>query len=127
MKSKKQKEVKKPEEIKKVASPLEMFFNLGNWVTKGDPIRKANFDYYMMWIIFLAFMFVFVGNLIRFFVTYQIQYIGWAGFGGAVMYFQYWNLQSMYQMRKMQKKIRENPPKPDEEVEDMNKMLKSFK
>jgi hypothetical protein len=34
---------------------IDMFFNLGNKATRGDPLRKAQFDYYLYWVLFLAF------------------------------------------------------------------------
>ena len=44
-------------------SPMDFFFSLGEKATKGDPKRKADFDYCMLWIIFLAFTSIFIGNI----------------------------------------------------------------
>lgn len=107
-------------------SPLEMFFKLGDKVTK-NPKQKADFDYYMMWIIFLAFFGVFLGNLWQFFnYGYQLQNLGWAMFGLAIMWFQYFNLKMMYGMRMMYRQ----PPVTVEEDDNMGsvkEMLESFK
>lgn len=110
------------------SSPLSVFFKLGDKVTKGDPIRKLSFDYYMLWIIFIAFAFVFIGNIWNFFLHgYKIANLGWALFGLALMWFQYFNLKNMYHLRIMQK---ENPPitiKKSNEIESVKEMLGGFK
>ncbi|MFW6173151.1 MAG: hypothetical protein ACOC5T_05345 [Elusimicrobiota bacterium] len=36
-------------------TPMEFFFSLGDKATKGDPVRMADFNYYMLWLMFLAF------------------------------------------------------------------------
>jgi len=105
-------------------TPMGVFFKIGDKVTKGDPMRKLDFDYYMMWIIFLAFFFVFLGNIYNFFTQgYQIAHIGWGLFALAVMWFQYSGLKSMYEMRKLHKGVsivEEDKPEPVDE------MLKEF-
>jgi len=108
-------------------SPLSVFFKLGDKVTKGDPIRKMSFDYYMLWIIFLAFGFVFVGNIWHFFTQgYALANLGWALFGLAIMWFQYFNLSNMYKLREYQKKSVLVEKEEDAEIDDVNKMLKGF-
>ena len=117
------------EKIKTRASPLDIFFSLGDKITKGDPQRKMNFDYYMMWIIFLAFFGVFLGNIKIFLVTYftinefHFQYLGWSLFGMAIMWFQYFNLRNFYRIRK-QIQI---PNQKEEKIENIKEMLDSFK
>lgn len=108
-------------------SPLSIFFSLGDKVTGGDPKRKLDFDYYMMWIIFLAFLIVFIGNLRSFFLFgYQLQYLGWSLFALAIMWFQYFSLTNIWKIRKFQK---EEPPKKEtieEEPESVDEMLSGF-
>ena len=103
-------------------SPMEFFFSLGDKVTKGDPKRKADFDYAMMWIIFLAFGSIFVGKMYEFFfVAQQLATLGWAAFGLAIMWFQYHTLKAMRDMRKMIKN-----PQPLK-IESPEEMLEGFK
>ena len=118
-------------QIKPKVSPLEMFFALGDKVTKGDPQRKADFDYYMLWIIFLAFFGIFAGNLKNFIVTQQFQFLGWAFFGLAIMWFQYFNLKTTWQIRKIQKNQPKNleekkKEEKEEKIESVEEMLKEF-
>lgn len=82
-------------------NPLEVFFSLGDKVTKGDPKRKADFDYYLYWLMFLAFFSVGLGNFINFLKTMQIQYLGWTCVMIAILWFQYHGLVQMYHFRKM--------------------------
>jgi len=106
-------------------SPLSIFFSIGDKVTKGDPVRKMSFDYYMLWVIFLAFGFVFIGNVWRFFINgYQLANLGWGLFGLAIMWFQYFNLKNIYHIRKQQKAMEE---KQEDEIESIEEMLQGFK
>lgn len=109
-------------------SPLSIFFSLGDKVCK-TPQQKLNFDYIMMWIIFLAFGFVFVGNVWRFFTQgYNFANLGWALFGLAIMYFQYFNLKNIYTMREYQKNaVTIEKDEPDDKIEDVKEMIESFR
>jgi len=109
-------------------SPLSFFFSLGDKVTGGDPIRKASFDYYMMWIIFLAFLGVGMGNLWNFFTRgYQLQYLGWGLFGMAIMWFQYFNLKTMWFMRKnMKNAVSVSTEEDDGKIETVDEMMREF-
>jgi|TARA_R110000787_G_scaffold140764_1_gene254344 hypothetical protein len=114
----------------KPPSPIDMFFKLGDKVTGGDPLRKMDFDYYLMWIMFLAFVFIAGGNLRTFFIGgYHYQNFGWFMFGTAICWFQYWSLMNIYKIRKMQKEVTiENVHEDDDdEVESPEDMIKSFK
>lgn len=82
-------------------NPLDIFFSLGDKVTGGDPKRKADFDYYLYWLMFLAFISVGIGNFISFTKSGQIQYLGWSLVMVAILWFQYNGLIQMYQFRKM--------------------------
>ena len=109
-------------------SPLEMFFALGDKATGGDPEKKADFDYYMLWVIFMAFFGVFFGNIKNFIATMEFQFLGWALFGLAIMWFQYFNLKMSWQMRKIRKEAK-NSQKPKEEeskIESIDEMLADF-
>ena len=108
-------------------SPLEFFFSLGDRVTRGDPEKKADFDYYMLWIIFLAFFGIFFGNIKNFIETTQFQFLGWALFGLAIMCFQYFNLKMSWQMRKARKKAIKDGPQEEKDIESIDDMLKDFK
>jgi len=109
---------------------LSVFFSLGDKVTKGDPLKKLDFDYFMLWIIFLAFVFIFSGNIYNFFTSgYQFHYLGWSLFGIALMWFQYFSLKNMYQVRKVQKESfnKDGKSEPKEDFDDIDEMLKGFK
>lgn len=110
-------------------SPIDTFFSLGEKVTNGDPKRKADFDYYMMWIIFLAFFSIFIGNLYEFFfISQKIASLGWASFGLAIMWFQFFNLKNIREMRKIIKRQVDKPREPKElNIESPEEMLKMFK
>lgn len=103
-------------------SPIDLFFKLGDKVTKGDMKRKSDFDYYFMWIMFLAFCSVLVGNGINFYKTHQLQYLGWALVMVAILWFQYFALKGVREIRKIQnqfsQKIEVKPIKEDK-ISDM--------
>jgi len=100
-------------------NPLNLFFSLGDKVTGGDPVRKAEFDYYMMWILFLAFLIMGIRNITFFFLTYDLSYLTWALIGFAISYFQYFGLVAFYQRKNSVKGVynnEESPEKNDKEV-----------
>lgn len=116
-------ENKKPKEKK---SPLDFFFSLGDKVTKGDPVRKANWDYYFLWIIFLAFFSILIGNLYEFFfVSQRLANLGWAFVMSGILWFQYHGLKQFYGMRKIMKQNK-NKPEKEMKVESVEDMLKEF-
>ncbi len=113
-------------------NPLSIFFKLGDKVTGGDPKRKADFDYYMMWIMFTAFSFILLSNFINFAGLVRIdfwsslKYLGWSLVMLAILWFQYFSLKMIYQSRKMMKdnpikveKIPEIKEFVEDSVEDM--------
>ena len=118
--------MEKNKEVKIRKSPLDMFFALGDKVTKGDPERKADFDYYMLWVIFLAFFGVFFGNIRNFFSTYEFQFLGWSLFGLAIMWFQFFNLKNMWQMRKTIKSQPKAKVVEEKNIESVEDMLAEF-
>ncbi len=106
-------------------NPIEYFFSLGDKVTKGDPIRKAKFDYYLLIAMFLAFLSVLISNFNSFLQTFSsdfmlsLKYLGWSGVMIAILWFQYFGLKSAYEFRKM---LNAEPKK----VESKEEMLKGF-
>jgi len=55
-------------------SPLDLFFKMGEKVTRGDPERQADFIYYMVWILFSAFLIMFASNAYRLIAYQDIDY-----------------------------------------------------
>ena len=120
-------ETKKPE-IKKKAktNPIEIFFSLGDRVTKS-PEQKILFDYIFMWIIFCAFSIILLSNLYKFFfVAQDWTYLGWSAVMVGILWFQYNNLKQFYGMRKIMKENK-NKPKEPIKVESWEEMLGEFK
>ncbi len=108
-------------------SPIELFFALGDKVTKGDPKRKMDFDYYLMWIIAAAFFIMVISNLWDFIKFQRFTSISWVLIGIAMLWFQYWNLKQFYAMRKMMQEAEKNPqPKPEMKIESVEDMMKEF-
>jgi len=105
--------------------PINWFFSLGDKVTKGDPQKKADFDYYMLWVIFLAFLTTLAGYIYSFVETMDFTQIGWAVVIFGILWFQYFTLKGVRETRKLSKSI---PPrtKEDDKIEDADEMLKSF-
>ena len=101
-------------------SPIEYFFNLGNKFTGNDPIKKADWDFYLLIIMFIAFMSIGIGNLIEFFKSYKISYLGWTLVMVAILWFQYNSLVQVYNFRKILK------TKTEIKVESKDDMLKEF-
>ena len=105
-------------------SPIELFFSLGEKVTNNDPIRKADFDYYLMLMMFIAFGIVFLDNWIRFFFgTGTFTNFGWGLVMVAILWFQYFGLKGMYEFRKM---IKGKSKEPEVKLESQEDMLKGF-
>ncbi len=128
------KEKEKVPEVTKSKSPISMFFKLGDKVTKGDPKRKADFDYYMLWVMFLAFLSIAISSVVTGVKLVQADQIwqslrsfGWAFIMCAILWFQYFALKQTWITRnnmKNLKLIKDNKPKEDlpfeeDSVEDM--------
>lgn len=111
-----------------MANPMEMFFKLGDFATKGDPKRKLDFDYGLMWIIMVAFVFMCGSNLLNFIKFQSWTSVSWILIGAAMIWFQYWNLKQFYHMREMIKKQSTNSqPKKEMKIESVEDMMKEFK
>jgi len=48
-------------------SPMDWIFSLGNRVVKGDAKRLLDWNFYLMLIMFTAFLTILAGNLIEFY------------------------------------------------------------
>ena len=119
----KQKEIE-PKKPKK--NPMEMFFSLGDKFTKGDPVRKLDWDYYMMWIIFGAFSTILISNIWNFIETQNFSNLCWSFVMLGILWFQYHSLVGIYGMRKLMKE-QLGKPEVKLEIEDEESMLKEFK
>lgn len=102
-------------------SPIDLFFSLGNKVTRGDPRRQQDFTYYMLWILFLAFFWLFLHNAYQLFFLKNLNAVTWTLVGFAVMGLQFFSLKGLYDMRQLRKN-----PKPPEPIESVEEMMKSF-
>jgi len=117
------------------AQMLNKFFNLGNKATKGDPVRKAQFDYYLYWIVFLAFCSLAFTYYWNFFAKdAPITTLFWGLVITIFCWFNYFALgafRSSYESMKQLHKIRgdiKTEEKEEEFIEDsVEDMLGSFK
>jgi hypothetical protein len=109
--------------------PISFFFSLGDKVTKGNPQRKADFDYYMLWIIFIAFVTVLVSYIRSFIMTLDFGKLGWGVVIFGILWFQYFTLKGAREARKYIKSIPQTPKneEKDEKIEDVDEMVESFK
>ena len=105
-------------------SPINLFFKLGDKATGGDPKKKADFDYYILWIMFVAFVGVFISDLIGFFESYDYSKLGWAIFILCILWFQYFGLKTARDSRKLMKQI--TPAQKNEKIEDVKDMISGF-
>jgi len=103
-------------------NPLEYFFSLGDKVTKKDPKKMADWNYYMMFIIFIAFFTVLISHLINFIKTQSIGSIGWSFVMIGILWFQYNGLKMMYEQRKLFNKPFQKP-----DISNQQEMEELFK
>lgn len=114
-------------------SPIDLFFKMSDKVSQGDPLRKAKFDYYLLWVIFFAFALILVSNLTDYFQTGKLSNIGWALVMGSILWFQYFGLKQaragVIAMEDFRKNIGLKPsdPTPKQKVENTKDMLEEFK
>jgi hypothetical protein len=103
---------------------MDKFFNLGNKVTYGSPVRKAYFDYILYWIVFSTFIFL-SGNYIYSYIfkDASIGTLGWGIVVGIFSWFNYWALISFrmayLNMKKFYDKPKEEKSKDKEEFKEM--------
>ena len=103
-------------------SPIDLFFKMGEKATGGDPERQADFIYYMVWILFVAFAWMFVINVYTLFFLKDIHAITWVLVGFAISTIQYFSLKGMYDMKQMRKK----PIKAEKDLGSIDDMMQSF-
>lgn len=105
-------------------SPLDMFFSLG----PKDPKRKADYDYYLFWIVFLTLSALAMNYYYQVFTTGNYMLIGWGVLLSIFAYFQFSNLKMMREQRKF---LRETGQMHQEmqpiKVESKEEMMKEFK
>ncbi len=120
----------------KARNPLDLFFSLGEKATKGDPLRKANFDYYMLWIMFIAFSTILISNFSGFLELVKINFmaslksLGWSGVMCAILWFQYHALGAAKMVRDRLKNLKSNKieiPKVELTKDTKEEMLEDFK
>ena len=110
----------KPKEIPRPKSLIDLFFGLGKNLT---PDKQLDFTYYLLWIIFLAFLFMFITNIWRV-INGDWYSLIWAAVGFAIASLQFFSLRQMYEMRKLKDQM---PQKiVEERVENVDEMLKGF-
>jgi len=103
-------------------SPIDLFFKMGEKATRGDPERQADFIYYMVWILFIAFGTMFVSNAYRLIRYQDIDYAVWTLVGFAISIIQYFSLKGMYDMKQMKKR----PIEKDKSLESVEDMMDKF-
>jgi len=110
---------------------LDAFFSLGNKATKGDPLRKAKFDYQLYWIVFLAFVFIatnYYYNVL--FNKAPLSTLAWAFVITVFCWFNYWGLvgfRTNYQnMKDAQKILEENKLRPKKSIETEEQEMRDF-
>jgi len=103
---------------------IDKFFKLGEKITKNDPKRTLDFNYYLLWIMFLAFFSILVGNVIDFVKFQRLQNLGWAVVMFAILWFQYQGLVQTYQARKM---FKQGSKEKDQTKQEMLKEFEKTK
>jgi len=107
------------QQIPRPKSLIDYFFGLGKNLT---PEKQLDFTYYLLWIIFLAFAFMCVTNIIRV-INGDWYSLIWVMVGFAIASLQFFSLRQMYEMRKLKKSV---PLKEEEKIESVDDMLKGF-
>ena len=108
-----------------MSNPLQFFFSLGNRVTKGDPLRKAKFDYYLFSIVFLAFVGLTINYFYSFAQTLKFTSLMWGCILIVFCWFNYWGLTAFYGVYKNMKEMKEKIT--SDKVESVEDMLKEVK
>jgi predicted membrane protein len=111
---------------------LDVFFNLGNKATGGDPVRKALFDYVLYWIVFASFAFIALNDFYAFFFkSAGLNSLFWGIILCIFCWFNYFALsafRSMYENMKKIKGVNELTKKVEEDkLESVDEMLNTFK
>lgn len=123
----------KQAEVTRAKNPMSMFFKLGDKVTGGNPKRKADFDYYLLWVMFLAFFSIMISSLITGINLIKVdeywlavRSFAWSFIMLAIVWFQYGALKNNWQNRNMIKNLPdvnnlkvENKSLEEDSIEDM--------
>jgi hypothetical protein len=97
---------------------MDKFFNLGNKATRGDPVRKAYFDYCLYWVVFLTFVFLSINYIYNYFAgNGSMGSLGWGIVVGIFSWFNYWALIS-FRMAYLNMKKFYDKPKDVEKIEE---------
>ena len=102
--------------------PMELFFKMGEKATGGDPERQADFIYYMVWILFIAFFWLFIFNAYNLFWLGDLNAATWTLVGFAICVIQYFSLKGMYDLKQMKKQ----PIKKDKTLDSVEDMMNTF-
>lgn len=102
-------------------SPVDYFFAMGDYATRGDPKRKADFDYYLLWVILAAFSLIAYTYFHSFYTTGKWGSLGWGVVILCIIWFQYFTLKMAHDARKLMKSV--NDTSNFEKVEDVDKMM----
>ena len=105
------------------AGPMALFFKMGEKATGGDPDKQADFIYYMVWILFIAFFWLFIHNAYQLFFNGDLNAATWTLVGFAICVIQYFSLKGMYDMKQMKKR----PIQKDKSLESVDDMMDTFK
>jgi len=105
-------------------SPLNLFFKMGEKATGGDPDKQQDFIYYMLWILFLAFVWLFAINAYKLFFLGDLDAVTWTLVGFAISSIQYFSLKGMYDAKQMRKKIKVT--KEEVNIGTVEDMMKGF-
>ena len=113
-----------------MTNPLDRFFELGNKATKGDPEKKALFDYTLYWIVFLAFISIALNDYYQFFFKNAgINLLFWGVILSIFGWFNYYALGAFRNVYKNMKKLRniDVSQKSNGESGELKEMLGEFK
>jgi NADH:ubiquinone oxidoreductase subunit 3 (subunit A) len=102
-------------------NPISWFFSMGDRVAK-DIKRKADWDFYLLIIMFIAFATILFDNLYLFYLNQRFYNLGWSFVMLAILYFQYFGLKAAYEFRKA---LRSEPKEII--IESKDEMLDAFK
>lgn len=105
---------------------MQLFFSMGEKVTGGDPIKKASFEYGLMWIMFIGFVTLLARNIFYMIITKSFNYIGWSLVLLAIVWFQYNGLGSFYHRRKKIIELYKNKT-PKVKEDSIDEMMSEFK
>ena len=113
-----------------MASMLDGFFDLGNKATKNNPVRKAQFDYSLYWIVFLSFCVLALTYFYNFFWNGAgFSTLMWGIIISIFCWFNYWALatfRGIYQnMKDAEIKLAQLKGKNPDDPEEMLKLFEN--